>query len=155
MTADNNFSLTDAITDLRRQKERLEAVSSKLRDARTKVRSKDGAITVTLDGSGEVSAIAFNTTKFRRMAPDELGAALVDTIRQARAKSQERVVSAYRSFIPAGAGLDGLLSGKADFSSMFDDAVQKANDIMAHGPAGDLRHAAEQQGGSDGKPNRR
>lgn len=150
MTADTNFSFTDAVAELRRQQERLQAVSSQLRETKTTFRSKDGAITVTLDGSGEVSSIAFNTTKFRRMAPTELGAALVETIKQARAQSREQVMNAYRSFIPAGAGLDDLFSGKGDFNRAFDDAVRRANDILAHGPAGDLRQAADRRGGSHG-----
>jgi DNA-binding protein YbaB len=155
MSADTNYSLTEAVAELRRQQERLEKVSSNLREVKTKVRSKDGAITVTLDGGGEVSSITFNTTKFRRMAPAELGAALVETIKQARAKSREHVMKAYRSFIPAGVGLDDLFEGKADMSHVFDDAVRRANDILAHGPAGDLRRAAEQQGGSNGQSVRR
>jgi DNA-binding protein YbaB len=151
MTGDNNFSFTDAVAELRRKQEQLQTVSSKLRETKTKVRSKDGAITVTLDGSGEVSSIDFNTTKFRRMAPAELGAALVETIRQARAQSREQVMSAYRSFIPAGVGLDDLFSGKGNFNRAFDDAVRRADDILAHGPAGDLRQAAEQRRGSHGR----
>jgi DNA-binding protein YbaB len=155
MTADSNFSLTDAIEELRRQQERLQAVSSQLREVKTKVRSKDGMITVTLDGRGEVSSIAFNTAKFRRMAPAELGAALVETIGQARAQSREQMVNAYRPFIPAGVGLDDLFTGKGNLSRIFDDAVRKANDMMAHGPAGDLRRAAEKRGGSHGQSARR
>ena len=155
MTADDNFSLTEAITELRRQQERLQAASSQLREAKTKVRSKDGMITVTLDGSGEISSIAFNTAKFRRMAPAELGAALVETIGQARAQSREQMVNAYRPFIPAGVGLDDLFTGKGNFNRIFDDAVRKANDMLAHGPAGDLRQAAERRGGSHGQSARR
>jgi len=135
MTANANFSLTDAITELRRQQERLEAASTKVREVKTKVTSKDGMITVTLDGRGEIAAIAFNTAKFRRMAPAELGAALVETIGKARAEAREQVMSAYRSFIPEGIGLDEMFSGKADLSGMFDDAVRRAQHIMAHGPA--------------------
>ena len=91
-----------------------------------------------------------------RLKPDyadayaSLGAALVDTIRQARKQSREQMMSAYRSFIPAGVGLDGLFEGKADVSGIFDDAVRKANDILARGPAGDLRQAADKRGGSHG-----
>jgi DNA-binding protein YbaB len=150
MTADAGFSLTEAISELRQQQERLQAVSSQLRETKTKVKSKDGMITITLEGGGEIASIEFNTAKFRRMAPAELGAALVDTIRQARTQSREQALSAYRSFIPTGLGLDGLFDGKANVSSIFDDAVSKANDILAHGPAGDLRQAAEKRGGSRG-----
>jgi DNA-binding protein YbaB len=150
MTADPSFSLTEAISELRQKQERLQAVSSQLRDTKTKVKSKDGMITITLDGGGDISSIDFNTVKFRRMAPAELGAALVDTIRQARAQSRKEMLTAYRPFIPSGVGLDGLFDGKANVSGIFDDAVRKANDILAHGPAGDLRQAGEKRGGSRG-----
>jgi DNA-binding protein YbaB len=151
MTADAGFSLTEAISELRQQQEKLQAVSSQLRENKTKVRSKDGMITVTLEAGGEISSIDFNTAKFRRMAPAELGAALVDTIRQARAQSREQVLNAYRSFIPSGVGLDGMFDGKGgNVNSIFDDAVRKANDILAHGPTGDLRQAGEKRGGSRG-----
>ncbi len=151
MTADMNFSLDEAIAELRRQQERLRNASSRLRDVKSKITSKDGMITVTLDGSGEVSSIAFNTAKFRRMAPAELGAALVETIGRARTQAREQVVSAYRSFIPGGLDLEDMLTGKADLSRIFDDAVRRANDIMTYGPSGDVRsRAATQRGGRHG-----
>jgi DNA-binding protein YbaB len=151
MTADPTFSMAEAAAELRRQQERLQAVSSRLREIKTKVTSKDGAITVTLDARGEVSSIAFNTAKFRRMAPAELGAALVEVLGQARAQAREQVTSAYRPFIPAGLGMEDLLSGKGNLNRMFDDAVRKANDMLAHGPGGDLRQTATKQGGSNGR----
>jgi DNA-binding protein YbaB len=150
MTENVAFSLEEATAELRRQQERLQGVRSQLRDSTSKVTSKDGMITVTLDGRGEISSIAFNTAKFRRMAPAELGAALVEVIGRAQAQARQQVADAYRSFIPAGLNMDDLLAGKADFTRMFDDAVRKANDIMARGPAGDLRRAAEQRGGNNG-----
>jgi len=69
MSQDGPFSLAEATAEFRRQQERLQAVSSRLKEVTTKVMSKDGMITVTLDSQGGVSAIAFNTAKFRRMAP--------------------------------------------------------------------------------------
>jgi DNA-binding protein YbaB len=146
MNEDHTFSMEEAVAELRRQQERLDAVRSQVRDMKSKVISKDGAITVTLDGQGEVSAIAFNTAKFRRMAPTELGAALVDVIRQARTQSREQMMSAYRPLIPEGLGLDDLFSGKGNLNRMFDDAVRKAHDVLADGPAGDLRRAGTKQG---------
>jgi DNA-binding protein YbaB len=142
MSLDGNYSLTEATAELRRQQERLEAVSSRLEETKTKVMSKDGMITVTLDSQGSVSTIAFNTVKFRRMAPAELGAALVQVIKQAQDQAREQVMSAYRPFLPSGMGLDGLASGKSDFKNMFDDAIRRAENMLAHGPAGDLRQAA-------------
>jgi DNA-binding protein YbaB len=134
MTADTNSFLADATAELRRQQERLEAASTSLREVKSKVTSKDGMITVILDGRGEISSIAFNTARFRRMAPAELGAALVETIGRARAQAREQVMSAYRPLIPEGFGLEDLFAGKADLGRMFDDAVRRARHLMAHGP---------------------
>jgi DNA-binding protein YbaB len=141
MTVDGNYSLAEATAELRRQQERLQEVRSRLEEGKTKVTSKDGMITVTLDSRGSVASIAFNTAKFRRMAPAELGAALVQVIQQAQTQAQEQVMSAYRSLMPRGLGLDDLMSGKSDFSKMFDDAVHRAESMLAHGPGGDLRQA--------------
>jgi DNA-binding protein YbaB len=151
MTGDAPYSLAEASAELRRQQERLHAVRSRLREIKTKVVSKDGMITVTLDGRGEVSSIAFNTAKFRRMAPVELGAALVQVIGQARAQARDELMSAYRPFIPDGLGLEDLTEGKGNLSRLFDDAVRTAEDFLSRGPAGDLRQAGEKRGGSHGK----
>jgi DNA-binding protein YbaB len=151
MNQDRPYSLTEATAEFRRQQERLQAVSSQLKEVKTKVMSKDGMITVTLDSHGGVSAIGFNTAKFRRMAPAELGAALVQVIRQAQTQAREQIMSAYRPFIPSGLGLDDLLSGKGDFNRIFEDTVRRAESILAQGPAGDLREPAANRGGSHGK----
>jgi DNA-binding protein YbaB len=151
MSKDGPYSLAEATAEFRRQQERLQAVSSQLKEVKTKVMSKDGMITVALDSQGGVSTIAFNTAKFRRMAPAELGAALVQVIRQAQTQAREQIMSAYRPFLPSGLGLDDLLSGKGDFNRIFDDAVRRADNILAQGPAGDLREAAANRGGSHGK----
>jgi DNA-binding protein YbaB len=152
MSQDGPYSLAEATAELRRQQERLQAVSTRLEEVKTKVMSKDGMITVTLDSQGSVSSVAFNTTKFRRMAPAELGAALVQVIKQAQTQARDEVMSAYRSFLPSGMGLDDLLSGKGDFNSMFDDAVRRAENMLAHGPAGDLRQAAAKRQSATNRP---
>jgi DNA-binding protein YbaB len=150
MTVDGTYNLAEATAELRRQQERLQALGSRLEEVKTKVMSKDGMITVTLDGRGDIATIAFNTAKYRRMAPAELGAALVQVLGQARTEAREQIMTAYRPFIPSGLGMDDLLSGKGDLKRMFDDAVRKANDVLAHGPGGDLRPAATKRGGSHG-----
>jgi DNA-binding protein YbaB len=151
MSANGPYSQAEATAEMRRQQERLRAVSSQLQEVKTKITSKDGMITLTLDGRGEVSSIAFNTVKFRRMAPAELGAALVEVIGQARSQAREQVMKAYRPFIPNGLGMDDFLSGKGDPSRILDDAVRRAENMLGHALGGDLRHAAAKRGGSNGR----
>jgi len=134
MNRAEEFSLQEAIAELRRQQESLVDAREKLRGTGCKVASRDNAITVSMKSNGEIAAITFNTTKFRRMAPAELGAALTETINQASAEIRQQVVGAFGDYMPSSVDLEGVLTGKSDFSAMFDDAVRKATEIMRTAP---------------------
>jgi DNA-binding protein YbaB len=126
-------SFQDAVIELRRSQERLRSLRDQMQSKATKVTSKDGMITVTLDGKSEVTSIAFNTAKFRRMAPAELSAVLVETINRARSEGRARVIDAYRSMFPNGMDLDAVMTGKFNMDKMFDDTVRRAEAIIADG----------------------
>jgi len=136
MSYDMNDDIQQATEELRHQQELLRALRAKVRETQIKVRSPDGLITVTLDGQGEVSSIAFNSAKFRRMAPAELGAALVQAIKRARTESRQQMFRAYSPFLPKGMDLFADRDGTADLDRLFDDAVSKASEIMIDGQAG-------------------
>jgi DNA-binding protein YbaB len=133
MTNGMHDLLREAADELRQQQARLKSIRGELQDVTFKATSKDRMITVTIDTTGEVSSIAFNTAKFRRMAPAELGAILVETIRQARAESRDRVLGAYRSLLPSGMGLADMFAGQGDLDldKIFDDAFRQANETFA------------------------
>jgi DNA-binding protein YbaB len=140
MTQEAGFQrIRKAAEELDRQQQRLSELHAALSKKSTKVASEDRSVTVELDAAGEVRLIRFNSQKFRRMAPAELGAILVDTIRKARAQSREQILSAFRKVIPAGhGGLDDLLAGKPDFDKMFAEARQQASELLASvSPAAD------------------
>lgn len=134
MSEQPHESFQAALDQLRRSQEHLRSVSSELQKNATKITSKDGMVTVTLDGRGEVASIAFNTAKFRKMAPAELGAVLVETITRARGESRTRVINAYRSLFPAGIDIDAIMAGKFDTDKIFDDAVRRADALKADQP---------------------
>jgi DNA-binding protein YbaB len=135
-------SFQQALDELRRTQEQLRTVRSKLHRKATMVTSKDGMVTVTLDGGSEVAGITFNTAKFRRMAPAELSNVLVETISQARAQDRSQVVDAYRSLMPKGMDIDAIMAGKFSLDKMFDDAARRGEAMMAEvrqdAPAGQL-----------------
>jgi DNA-binding protein YbaB len=126
-------SFQEALDELRRSQERLRSLRDEMQSKATKVTSKDGMVTVTLDGRSEVTSIAFNTAKFRRMAPAELSAVLVEAISRARSEGRTRVIDAYRSMFPTGMDIDGLMAGKFNVDKIFDDAARRAHAIMADG----------------------
>jgi DNA-binding protein YbaB len=129
--ADPHKAFDKAMEDLQRTQERLKAVRQKLDDKPVKITSKDGMISITMDSAGDVSAIAFNTQKWRRMAPAELGAALLAALTQAKAQSRSQLAEAYRPFLPEGLDLSKIMSGKFSVDSIFDSARRRSEKIMA------------------------
>jgi DNA-binding protein YbaB len=128
---DPHKAFDKAMEDLQRTQERLKAVRQKLNDKPIKITSKDGMISITMDSAGDVSAIAFNTQKWRRMAPAELGAALVAAITQARHQGRAQLAEAYQPFLPDGLDLSKIMSGKFSVDSIFDSARRRGEKIMA------------------------
>jgi DNA-binding protein YbaB len=130
-SADPRKAFDDSMAELYRTQERLLSVRAELKKRPTKVTSKDGMVAVTLDERGEVTALTFNTAKFRRMAPAELGAALVEVIGRARAEGRSRVTSAYQQFLPEGMDLAKVMSGKLDVEGMLTAAKRRGEQILA------------------------
>jgi|SRR5712691_10444116 len=129
--ADPKKAFDDTMAELFRTQEQFQSAHARLMEKPVKVTSKDGMIAVMLDARGEVTSIAFNTAKFRRMAPAELGAALVEVISRARAEGRSQVVSAYRQFLPEGMDLEKIMSGKLDMESMLKAAKRRGEQILA------------------------
>ncbi|MGD0558437.1 MAG: YbaB/EbfC family nucleoid-associated protein [Streptosporangiaceae bacterium] len=130
---DYNEMIQQATDELREQQARLSQVREKIQESSTKVRSTDGMITVVVDGRGDLSAVTFNSAKWRRMAPAEFGAALVQTINRARAQSREDLMRTYSAFMPEGMSMFGSPGGGTSLDQMFDDAMRKANEILGDG----------------------
>lgn len=155
MTNGMHDLLREAAEELRQQQARIKSIRGELQDVTFKATSKDKMVTVTIDTTGEVTTIAFNTAKFRRMAPAELGSILADTIRQARTESRDRVVEAYRSLLPRGMDQMSAFAGKGDLDldKMFDDAFRQAKEMMPdlRPPAASHQAASSPAAGSSTK----
>ncbi|HUZ26733.1 MAG TPA: YbaB/EbfC family nucleoid-associated protein [Streptosporangiaceae bacterium] len=117
--------------DLRRHQEGLLAARKKLADVSTKMTSKDHSVTVTVNERGQLSSISFNSQKFRRMAPAELGSMLVETIAKAQEESRQLVLRTFQPFLPKGFDLPGLMAGNSDLSKMFEDARRHADEMLS------------------------
>jgi DNA-binding protein YbaB len=146
MSAQPHESFEEAVNELRRSQERLQSLRGELQSKATKVTSKDGMVTVTLDGKSEVTSISFNSAKFRRMAPAELGAVLVETISRARGEGRSRVIDAYKSMFPKGMDIDAIMNGKFNANKIFDDAMRQAETIMADGQTRPVPNALTRKG---------
>jgi DNA-binding protein YbaB len=123
--------IRQAADELDRKQQRLHEIRDELAKTSTKVSSADRSLTVELNAVGELASIKFNSQRYRRMAPAELSAVLVETIRRARAESRERFLGAYKDLLPAGLGVGEAMNGKPDLDRLFDDARREASEIVA------------------------
>jgi DNA-binding protein YbaB len=128
---DPHLAFEKAMEDLQRSHERLSAVREKLQRKPIKVTTKDGMISITLDARGDVTSIVFNTQKWRRMAPAELGSVLVEAITQARADGRAQIAEAYGPFLPEGLDVQKIMSGQFSPDGIFESARRRSEQIMA------------------------
>jgi DNA-binding protein YbaB len=133
MTVDGEELIRLATQELRRRQEGLQAEHGRLKETPTQVTSKDGLLTVTLNGGGQLTSVRFNSQKFRRMAPAELGMILVEAISRAQTESRDRVLHAYQRFLPPGFNARDVMNGEANLNDMFEDARRQADEILADG----------------------
>jgi DNA-binding protein YbaB len=123
--------IMEAAAELDRKQQRLREIRDELARTSTTASAPDRSITVELDAAGELTSIKFNSQRYRRMAPAELSAVLIEVIRRARAESRQRMASAFKDMLPAGLHFDDVKSGKPDLDQMFDDARDEVRELVA------------------------
>ena len=146
---DPHKAFENALAKLAQTQERLRETREKLAADPVKITSKDGMIAITLDPSGEVASIEFRTSRFRRMAPAELGAALTDVLRKARTESRDKMVEAYRPFLPEGMDPGQMMSGNFSVDSIFASARERSEQAFARAPKpvpAEVRKMIEEKG---------
>jgi DNA-binding protein YbaB len=128
---DPHRAFDKAMEEMQRTQERMSEVREKFERKPIKVTTKDGMITITLDPRGDVTSIVFNTQKWRRMAPAELGSVLVEAINKARAEGRAQLADAYKQFLPEGLDLQKLMSGQLSTDGIFESARRQSEQIMS------------------------
>lgn len=130
MTTPLQNQVEQAMARLRETQDRLGAVQRELAETTTKSTSHNRAVTITVDGQGEISAVAFPTNAYRSMAPAELGDLLVATIRDARRAAAQTAAALYTPLLPGGSRLGDVLAGDLDLDGMISEAIRAANDPL-------------------------
>ena len=125
MALDTEEILRQAEERMRQAEERLAKMRRKVDETRITARSTDNVITAVVNGQGELVSIAFTTAKWRRMAPAELGAALVKTVNQAREDSQAELMRFYGDIMPEQFLPPGAADGPASLREMLDGLLNR------------------------------
>ncbi|GAB1515277.1 YbaB/EbfC family nucleoid-associated protein [Actinophytocola sp. KF-1] len=115
--------MTAAMRELRDKQGEIAAALGKLHEATATATSKDRMLKATVDGQGKLTELAFNGTRWREMAPKELGAKIVEVVGQAQEQAALRTAELMGGLVPAGFDLEQLRTVGPDLESMIDDAI--------------------------------
>jgi len=111
----------DAIKELMAEFEKTKRDIAKAQKGMTEVsataRSKSRMLSVTVNGRGDVTDLKFHSQSWRNMAPGELSKVILQTIKDARAKSHKEMWSAMQEFAPPGVDLSTAISGELDWAA--------------------------------------
>ena len=118
--------LEQAYAELERGRAAIEAIHRDLADTETERMSRNRALTVTVDSRGAVTGIKFNNNTYRAMAGAELAQLLLDTITAAREAAVTNTANRFKSVLPAGMPLQGMLNGTVDLDGMVRAAMKAA-----------------------------
>ncbi len=115
--------MTAAMRELRDKQGEIAAALGKLHEATATATSKDRMLKATVDGQGRLTELAFNGTRWREMAPKELGAKIVEVVGQAQEQAALKTAELMGGLVPAGLDLEQLRTVGPDLESMIDDAI--------------------------------
>jgi hypothetical protein len=104
----------DPMARLDEERRRLDDLGKVWNEEKTTVRAKDNAFSMTFDGRGDLTEVTFHGSKYKTIAPTELGHRIVETLRQGRTESLEKMAATMNPGSVGGLDLVGIATGKVD-----------------------------------------
>jgi len=104
----------DPMAQLEAERRRFEKMHRMWEEETTTIRSKGNVFSMTFDGRGDLSGLTFNGTTYRTLAPAELAHRIVETLREGRVKSLEKVAALMDPDSVPGLDIVGIATGKVD-----------------------------------------
>jgi DNA-binding protein YbaB len=122
----SNFfeGMDEAIANLKAQQARIGEASERMTKVTGSATSKDRMVTATVDSKGRLVDLKLKGTRYRQLAPAELTARIVETVREAQEQAASEAASTFAGLLPPGLGIP--IDGKFDLDAMFDEAVSVA-----------------------------
>lgn len=115
--------LDEAVQNLKAEHNRIIGMQRQMREINATASSRDRAVSVTVDGRGEVAQVSFTGNKYRSMPAAELGKVVTETIAEARRKVFDQLEGVMGSMLPPGIDARAALTGDLDLTAVVDDLV--------------------------------
>jgi DNA-binding protein YbaB len=133
MTNPMHERFEQAMAEFEAKKAAITDFQQNMATAETTVTSKNRAVSATVDGRGEISAIKFVTTSYRTMAPAELANLLVETIRAAQTEAREKTYGMVEGLLPNRLPLREALSGSVNFEEAMNQLTRTFTETEQRG----------------------
>ncbi|MFI6763369.1 YbaB/EbfC family nucleoid-associated protein [Micromonospora sp. NPDC050417] len=124
-----------AFTEFEEQKVALSDFERKLAESSKTVTAKNRAVSVTVDGQGDLMELKFPTNAYRTMAPAELSSLLVETIREAREQARASTTEMLETYLPGGMASFDMLNNPIDFEEILGEALRTADRMFSGMPS--------------------
>ncbi|MFI7609298.1 YbaB/EbfC family nucleoid-associated protein [Micromonospora sp. NPDC049366] len=139
MSSPLNNRFEQAYAEFEEQKNAIAEFERRLAEKASTLTAKNRAVSVTVDGQGDVVEISFPTGAYRKMAPAELGALLVETIDAARTQARAGTTELLDSFLPGGMPAFDLLNSSVEFDEIMSQAMRAADRMFSNLPSNSAR----------------
>ncbi|MEU4556720.1 YbaB/EbfC family nucleoid-associated protein [Micromonospora violae] len=139
MSSPLNNRFEQAYAEFEEQKNAISEFEQRLAEKVSTLTAKNRAVSVTVDGQGDVVEIKFPTMAYRKMAPAELSALLVETIDAARMQAREGTNELLQTFLPSGMASFDLLNNPVDFEEIMSEAMRAADRMFTSAPSNSQR----------------
>ncbi|MCM4084241.1 YbaB/EbfC family nucleoid-associated protein [Paractinoplanes hotanensis] len=129
MTGPVHDMMEKSFTAFEEQKRAVETFEKAVAEAETTVTAKNRAVSVTVDGRGDLTDVKFPTNAYRTMAPAELSSLLVETVTSARDQARAGMNELLEAILPGGMAAD-FLTNSVHIDEMMDEAMRAANQMF-------------------------
>jgi len=116
--------MTEALTSLRAEQEKIAAALAKLGEVTASATTKDHTIKATVDGQGRLVELDFKGQKWRDLAPKELGAKIVEVVTEAQQQASGATVELMAGLTPTGVDLERLRVEGPDLEAMITSVIE-------------------------------
>jgi len=115
--------MTAALAELRSAQERINDAVAKAQEVTATAATKDKVVSATVDGHGRLTGVTFRGSRWRDLAPKELGARIVEAVTQAQDEAAATTAELMSGLVPNQPDLAQFRDLGPQLDAMFDAAV--------------------------------
>ncbi|TCB95431.1 YbaB/EbfC family DNA-binding protein [Micromonospora zingiberis] len=129
MTGPVHHMMEHSFSAFEEQKRAVTEFEKWVSESETTVVAKSRAVSITVDGRGDLTDVKFPTGAYRKMAPAELSTLLVETVTSARNQARASMNEALQTILPGGMAAD-FLTNSVDIDEIMGEAMRAANEMF-------------------------